>query len=100
MDRGFSLAEVLIATTVMAVGAMAVAQLSVVSIQINRGAKTTSFTTVLATQKLEQLGALAWTFDVSGARIADTASDTTGSVPSVNGVGLTPSPPGSLWQNT
>ena len=66
MDRGFSLIEVLVATAVMTLALIALAQLMVVSIRVNQVARLTTVTTVLASQKIEQLQALTWSFDAAG----------------------------------
>ena len=70
---GFSLIEVLVATTVITVGVASLAQLFVVSAQANRIANTTSTTLLLAEQKMEEL-------------LGETDLD--------------PSPPGTLLANT
>ena len=77
-DGGFSLLEVLIATSLMAVGLTALAQ-----------------------QKMEQLRGLTWGFDNLGLPITDTTTDVS-VVPEVasGGTGLSPSPANSLGQNT
>ena len=101
MNRGFSLIEVLIATTVTTIGTMALAQVCVMSMRMNQAARTTTFATVLASQKMEQLRALAWTSDALGMPISDLATDTTVVPhPPVGGTGLSASPPGALWANT
>jgi hypothetical protein len=56
---------------------------------------------MLAAQKMEQLRALTWGFDELDVPLSDTATDLTVSPESPNGsVGLSPSPPGALAQNT
>ena len=101
MDRGFSLIEVLVATTVTTIGTLALAQLCVMSMRMNRDARATTLATVLASQKMEQLRALAWTSDARGVPISDLATDTT-VVPhaSSGGTGLSASPSGTLGRNT
>ena len=101
MVRGFSLIEVLVATTVTTIGTLALAQLCVMSMRTNQGARATTLATVLASQKMEQLRALAWTSDALGAPISDLATDTT-VVPhsSSGGTGLSTSPPGTLGVST
>lgn len=101
MNRGFSLVEVLIASIVMTIALIALAQLSVLSIRVNHVARWTTFATVLASQKMEQLQALTWTFDGNGARVSDTTTDTTATPErSAGGTGLAPSPAGALVQET
>ena len=57
MSRGFSLLELLVAVLVVAVGALGVAGLQLVSIQNNRGAMQYSVTTLLATDLVERMRA-------------------------------------------
>ena len=100
-EGGFSLLEVLVATTLMAVGLTALAQLFAVSTRTNFSAKTTTYAAVLAQQKMEQLRGLTWGFDNLGLPITDTTTDVS-VVPELptGGTGLTPSPFNSLGQNT
>ncbi len=97
MDRGFSLIEVLIASTVLMAATLGLAQLSIVSAQMNGNARLTTVESALATQKAAQLEALAWTYDADGAPVSDTATDTT-VMPerATGGTGLTPSPTDAL----
>jgi prepilin-type N-terminal cleavage/methylation domain-containing protein len=60
MQRGFSLVEVVVAMAVMSTATMAIAQLAIVSVRVNRIARSTTVATVLAVQKMEQLQAAAW----------------------------------------
>ena len=55
--QGFSIIEVLVATTVMAVGLAALAQLFALSVGVNTRARHTTMATVLARQKIEELRA-------------------------------------------
>jgi type II secretory pathway pseudopilin PulG len=100
-DGGFSLLEVLFASAIMIAGAASLAQLFVISTRTNGYAKNTSLTAFLAQQKMEQLRSLEWGFDVLGLPSTDTTSDTT-VVPEAptGGTGLSPSPSGTLSQNT
>jgi prepilin-type N-terminal cleavage/methylation domain-containing protein len=101
VDRGFSLIEVLVASTVMTIALIALAQLSVVSIRVNQIARLTTVTTVLSSQKIEQLQALTWAFDAAGAPVSDTATDTTvAPEQSAGGTGLAPSPVDALAEDT
>jgi len=99
-EAGFSLLEVLIATTVLTVGLTALAQLFAISTRANFSAKSTTMASILAQQKMEQLRALTWGFDTLGLPISDVSSDTT-VVPEspAGGRGLRPSPPDSLKTN-
>ena len=55
MQRGFSLLEVLVATSVLVAGVVALAQLVVLAARANLQARQTTFTAVLAQQKMEEL---------------------------------------------
>jgi prepilin-type N-terminal cleavage/methylation domain-containing protein len=107
-EAGFSLMEVLIAMGVMAVGLVALAQLFAISTSANHASKTTTFTTMLAQQKMEQLRGLTWGFDTVGLPISDVTTDSS-NVPQAAGcptssstgpgTGLSPSPGGTLSAN-
>ena len=108
-ESGFSLVEVLAATVILTVALMSLAQLFALSTRANFTARTNSFAALLAQQKMEQLRGLTWGFDVLNLPVSDLTSDTsTGDA--VNGcptpggggggTGLSPSPWGSLQQNT
>jgi len=99
-DRGFSLIETLVATTIMSVALASLAQLFLISTKANQSARITTNASVLAQQKMEQLRGLTWGFDIIGLPLSDTTSDLT-VVPEQpqGGPGLTPSPDGSLRNN-
>ncbi len=104
-EKGFSILEALVATTIMAVALTALAQLFAVATRANSSARATTYASVLAHQKMEQLRGLAWGFDADGLPLSDTTTDTTAAeeLPS-GGTGLTPSAPsgatGPLAENT
>lgn len=100
-DDGFSILEVLVATTVMTVALSALAQLFTISTRANTSAKHTTYASVLAGQKMEQLRSLTWGFDTLGLPLSDTTTNIT-VVPEspTGGKGLSPSPAGALGQNT
>lgn len=99
-ERGFSLTETLVATALLATALVASAHLFALGTRANFSARTTTFATLLAQQKIEQLRALTWGFDESGLPITDLTSDTTvDPVQPDGGLGLTPSPPDSLLAN-
>jgi prepilin-type N-terminal cleavage/methylation domain-containing protein len=75
MQHGFSLVEVVVATALVGTGAIAVAQLTIVATRANRVARSTTATTVIAEQKMEELQSAEW-------------------------AGLTVSPSGTLGRNT
>ena len=99
-ERGFSLVETLVATTLMTVALASLAQLFLISTKANQSARLTTTASVLAQQKMEQLRGLTWGFDMIGLPLSDTTSDLT-VVPeqAQGGPGLTPSPDGSLQSN-
>jgi type II secretory pathway pseudopilin PulG len=95
------LLEVLVAMSIFLVALTTLAHLSVVSTRANSSARTATFASLLAVQKMEQLRALAWGFDAFGRPLSDTTTDVTVFPPRSNeGVGLSPSPPGALGQTT
>jgi prepilin-type N-terminal cleavage/methylation domain-containing protein len=99
-ERGFSLLEVLMATTILTVGLAALAQLFAISTRANFSARSTTTAAILAQQKMEQLRGLTWGFDTLGLPVSDYASDTT-VIPEAptGGKGLSPSPPDALKSN-
>jgi prepilin-type N-terminal cleavage/methylation domain-containing protein len=58
--RGFSLIETLIAMGLMTIAGIGLAHLAVISVRVNQSARTTTIATLLATEKMEALRALAW----------------------------------------
>ncbi len=54
-ERGFSLLEVLCATTILVIGLAALAQLLTLSTRVNNSARTTTVATVVAKQKMEEM---------------------------------------------
>jgi prepilin-type N-terminal cleavage/methylation domain-containing protein len=85
-DRGFTLVEAVVATALLAVVLVGLAQLLAIGIDNNLVARRQTTAMLLAEQKIEQLRSLTWSFDVAGAPVTDTA--------------LTPSPPQSLQEDT
>jgi prepilin-type N-terminal cleavage/methylation domain-containing protein len=100
VERGFSLIEVLVATVLATIATVALAGISLQTLRMNAAARSTTVSTMLASQKIEQIQSLMWAFDASGAPVADTSSDVTATParPS-GGVGLTPSPADALSVN-
>jgi hypothetical protein len=92
--------ETLVATTILALGLTALAQLFTMSVRANAGSKSTSFSAVLAQQKMEQLRSLVYGFDTLGLPVSDTTTDTR-VVPEAptGGTGLAPSPANVLIAN-
>ena len=98
---GFSLVEVLVATTILASALVSLAQLFIVSTTNNARARTATFSVILAEQKMEQLRSLAWGFDRMGLALTDGSTNTAAAVQmQTGGTGLRPSPDGTLTQNT
>jgi prepilin-type N-terminal cleavage/methylation domain-containing protein len=98
-EAGFSLVEVLVATGIFAIGVIALAQMFLLSTNSNRAARTTTFSMVLAQQKMEQLKSLMWGFDALGLPLSDTTTDVSANPATNGGSGLSPSPGNSLIQN-
>jgi hypothetical protein len=99
-DRGASLIEALIATAVVLSTITGVAQLLLWSRRAVWSSGVKTVTTVLATEKLEQLRTLNWQFDAEGRPVTDDSTDLSGEQPSAGGSGLQASPLGTLRQNT
>ncbi len=99
-NEGFSILEVLVAIAVLSVALVGLAQLFALSRRANASAKNTTFASLLAQQKMEQLRGLTWGFDTLGLPLTDTTTNLA-VVPesATGGVGLTPSPAGSLGRN-
>lgn len=98
---GFTLIEVLLALTLVASTMAGVATLFGVAVRATRSARDGTWTAALATQKLEELSALTWSFDpANGARVTDTTTDLTQDLPASGGPGLSPSPATALLANT
>jgi type II secretory pathway pseudopilin PulG len=100
-EAGFSLVETLVATTMLALALTALAELLVISVKNNAVAKNGTFTSVLATQKMEQLRSLTYGFDLLGLPISDTTTDTAVSPETpTGGKGLAPSSTNTLRAST
>lgn len=99
--RGFSLLEAVVATMVLTLTILSVSRLLLLSMQANQSATALTVATLLADQKMEQLRSMAWNIDQSGLPVTDASTDVT-TLPerATGGSGLSPSPPGSLQQNT
>ena len=96
-SAGFSLVEVMVAATILAVALTSLAQLFAMATKSNSIARNGTFTQILAEQKMEQLRSLTWGFDTLGLPVSDTTTDTAKSPMGVNGgTGLAPSPNNTL----
>lgn len=98
-EGGFSVIEVLVATTIITVAVASLAQLSAIAARANAGAKATTFASLVAAQKMEQLRGLAWGFDAAGQPVSDTTTDVAAMPEKPGGRGLQASPPGTLGAN-
>jgi len=100
VERGSSLVEVLVATVLATMATVALAGISLQTLRMNAEARSITVSTVLASQKMEQIQSLTWAFDAFGTAVSDTSSDVTVTPahPS-GGVGLTPSPADALSLN-
>ena len=85
-SSGFSLIEVMVASAILGCAVLSIAQLAAASTQSTAGARDVSEATLLAWQKIDELRALAWTFDDAGAPVGDAA--------------LSPSPAGALTHDS
>jgi type II secretory pathway pseudopilin PulG len=83
---GFTLLEVLVATTLLFAAVAALAGLSMMATHANTVAKTTTLAALLAAQKMEHLRALTWGYDALGNPRSD--------------AGLTASPADAISQNS
>jgi type II secretory pathway pseudopilin PulG len=100
-SSGFSLAEVLVSMGLLTTVSLGVAQLFALSTHANYNARGQTSTTAMAEQKMEQLRALTWGFDVDGQGlpVTDTTTNLAVEPPTAAGSGLNPSPASSLDEN-
>jgi len=98
-ERGFTLAEVLVAMLILTTGAMAAAGLFILSAASIRAAAAETQSTLLASAKMEQLQSLLWSYDDAGAPVSDMSTDLSVDPASVGGGGLRPSPVDALNRN-
>jgi prepilin-type N-terminal cleavage/methylation domain-containing protein len=107
-QAGFSLIEAMVATTILAVALVSLADLLVYATRATMGSRNTTRAVILAEQKMEQLKALAWSSTDDGGSVSDVGSNVAaasvsgqcGAVATGAAVGLTPSPAGALAINT
>jgi hypothetical protein len=98
-DSGFSLIEVVAAIGLLTTAVVTLGQLFAVATRTNLAARNSSYTMVLAEQKIEELRALAWGYDSEGLPTSDITSNTA-TDETDGGTGLSPSPAGALQANT
>ncbi len=81
------------ATSLLVVAVASLAQLFVISVRANARARVTTYASVLAQQKMEQLRGLTWGFDPLGLPLTDTTTDVSVTPErAAAGRGLSPSP--------
>ena len=98
---GFSLLETLVAAGLLATAVITLAQLFMISTRSNLSARNTTYASVLAEQKIEELRALTWGFDSSGLPVTDITSNTAVNPEEpTGGTGLAPAPEAALQENT
>jgi len=96
-SSGFSLVESIVASMVLIVAIAGLAPLFVQSARSAADGRRTPVTLAAASSKLEQLLALAWTYDLSGMPVSDLTADTSRDPPAPGGgTGLSLSPDDSL----
>jgi len=95
-ESGFTLVEVLVASLLLIVAATGIAQLVGITARANHRAKGQTTTAFLAAQKMEQLRSLSWTFDEDGGLRSVKSTDLSRDPPTLGGLGLDPTPSGSL----
>ncbi len=88
--RGFSLIEVLVAIAVLSVALVSLVGLFTAAAGVTALARDTTFATLLASRKVEELRALAFTYDSAGRPVTDTDTDTGLWPPGTAGAGLQP----------
>jgi type II secretory pathway pseudopilin PulG len=107
LESGFSLIEAVVATTVLSVAVVSLAELLSTATRVNATSRQATRAVILAEQKLEQLRALAWYVEDGGVVVSDVSSNlaafpaTPACAAATNGaaVGLTTSPTGTLTTN-
>ncbi len=99
-DAGFTLIEICVAMALLALAATGVAQMFGVAIAATEGARVQSSTTMLASQKLEQLRALTWAVDAGGLPLGDGTTNLAVEPHTTGGPGLSISPSNVLDVST
>ena len=100
-QSGFSLIEVIVASGLVTVAVASLAQLFVISTRANTSAQATTYASVLAQHKMEQLRGLTWGFDSLGLPLTDTTTDISVTPEkAAAGRGLSPSPAGKAGAGT
>jgi type II secretory pathway pseudopilin PulG len=101
-EAGFSLAETLVATAILATVSLGVAQMFILATDQTRAGKAETSASILAEQKLEQLRSLTWGFDMTGQGlpVSDATTNLAVNPPDATGNGLNPSPADTMESNT
>jgi len=107
-ESGFSLAEVMIATGLMSIALVSLAQLFALSTRNNVSARYSTTAVILAEQKMEQLRGLNWGYDLLNLPLSDLTTNVAEFEATANcaaatagaAVGLSPSPTNTLSQIT
>ena len=99
-ERGFTLLEVLVAIAVLGAAALITGRFLAATTSQMALSRAQASTAAFAVTRMEQLRALRWTFDPTGAPQSDTSTDFSTSPPTHSGSGLSPSPPMALQENT
>lgn len=92
----FALAEVMVALAILMGAIVTLAGLVAIATDGNRTSRSGSLATVLAAQKMEQLLGLAWGYGEEGRARTDIATDHSRWPEAEGGLGLSPSPGGTL----
>jgi prepilin-type N-terminal cleavage/methylation domain-containing protein len=103
-STGFTLIEVLIAVAIFITIALGVAQLIAVATRAMRSSREQTSAVILAAAKMDQLRALAWTYESSAPGLpalprSDRTTDLSHPDHAEDGAGLTTSPAGALGSN-
>ena len=98
-ERGFSIVEATIAVSLLAIGVAALAQLTIATGRANTASQRSAIAQQAASERMEQLRALAWTSDGGVVPVTDWSSDLATTPASTGGVGLA-SAPATLATNT
>lgn len=96
MPRGFSLTEVLVAMALLTTMSAGVAQMMMLATKRNLTARHQVLTSTLATEKMEQIRSLTFTYDANGVPITDFITNMSSCVAEASGTGLGASPSNAL----
>ncbi len=98
-QRGIALPEAMMATLILASGLLSLSYVSLASARVLASIRAHAVQTMLAREKVEQLRGLAWS-SADGAAVSDTFTDTGAANDTAGGTGLSPSPGGTLLDDT